>query len=81
MNDIYNPIAASYRWGTECGTDLHPLPGGLYPRPSAVLTDWSSDFHLFAVEWTADALTFSVDGNEVYVVGSDNRLALPTSPM
>ncbi|HEX7069253.1 MAG TPA: glycoside hydrolase family 16 protein, partial [Rhodothermales bacterium] len=39
-----------------------PIVSRAHFDPSDPLTDW----HVYAVDWTADALVFSIDGREVY---------------
>lgn len=73
-------IFGSYRWGTECTEDKQILPGAAYPPRGQTVPDWSVDYHIFSVEWTADALTFSVDG-VAYETKTAEEVIMPTAPM
>lgn len=69
-------VYGSYRWGTACGDDQQLLPGAGYP-PSGSGVDWTA-WHVFAVEWNATAMTFSVDGVE-YETKTPAEAVFPTA--
>lgn len=73
-------IVGSYRWGTECTENNQVLPGAPYPPVGEPNIDWSSEFHVFGVEWLENALIFCVDGVE-YETVSGSDVVLPTEPM
>jgi len=77
---VLYPIYGSYRWGTECGVDNQPLPGGEYPPLGADPIDWSADFHIFSVDWNTTHLQFAVDGN-YYETKTSDQVIFPTFPM
>lgn len=78
-NGLDNQIFGSYRWGTACGDNKQVLPGAGYPPLGSPPIDWSADYHIFAIEWNATALTFLVDGN-AYETKTSGQVILPTSP-
>jgi beta-glucanase (GH16 family) len=84
MESTSNPfdyhVFGSYRWSAECSVDEQVLPGAAYPPLGEPVPDWSADFHIFAVEWTASALVFSVDGI-AYETKTAEEVIMPTAPM
>lgn len=79
-NPIVNCVFGSYRWGTSCGNNNQVLPGAAYPANGSAPDDyWSSQFHVFGVEWNATTLSFDVDG-VVYETKTSAEVNLPTVP-
>ena len=61
--------------------DEQIIPGAGYPPlGSDIVIDYENEFHTFAVEWTADAMTFSVDGIE-YETKTPDEVIFPTAAM
>jgi beta-glucanase (GH16 family) len=78
-NPLDNAIFGSYRWGTSCGNNQQVLPGAAYPPFGQPAIDWSADFHVFATQWNASALTFFVDGVP-YETKTAAEVNLPADP-
>jgi len=65
----------------HCGSkgDLCKGHIGGYPAAGAPAIDWSADFHVWAVEWTATNLTFFVDDHMIGYADS-TQVAVPQTP-
>ena len=73
--DSRGNVFGTYHWANESGHDLHcggstlekrcaPYNfSGRYPVDGQE-SDFSSDFHVYSVDWTADSITWSVDGEQ-----------------
>ena len=70
-----NEVHLTYHWGVsnETEEDLHSN-GEVFKGP-----DFSEDFHVFAVEWSAEALVWFVDGVERHRV--TDAANIPHQPM
>jgi beta-glucanase (GH16 family) len=56
--DLNNGVVGAKKDGTAWSrVESHPNPTG-----------WSGDWHVYAVEWTADSVTYSVDGQTLGVI-------------
>jgi len=62
----------------ECGVDGYARSA--YPSPLDVKIDFSDDFHVFAVEWNKESLTFYVDGHVVNELSQFNVPIIPRWP-
>ena len=69
----------SYHWREACSKDRALIPGRQW-RPRGAQSDWQRDFHVYAVEWTADRIDFFADG-ALYFTRTAAEVRLPTSPM
>lgn len=88
-NWIEDEIFGSYHWGLACGKDKAPLPGkGVSPKTSTTKTssttkaknDWQEEYHVYAVEWTADGIDYFLD-DTLYFSVKASAVSMPTSPM
>jgi beta-glucanase (GH16 family) len=75
---VEDAVFGSFRWGTACGVDNAPLPGGAWPPAGGPPVDWTTP-HVFAAAWTAAAITFFVDGHAYVTVRGDD-VPLPAVP-
>ena len=48
--------------------------GGNGASSSTIIPGASDDFHIYSVDWTADDITFAVDGTPFYVFTNSNNL-------
>jgi beta-glucanase (GH16 family) len=69
-------VHGTLHWGDACGKGLGHGATGWWGRPSANITD---DFHVFSVEWSTAALTWSVDGVPFWSQNS-STVEIPQTP-
>ena len=51
----------------------------MYPAPGGPKINYTENFHVFGVEWSADMLRFSVDGT-VYHTRNSSEVPIPQTP-
>lgn len=78
---VQDLIWGSYHWAKPlaCGKDLEPIPGR-GTKPAGAAADWQTEWHLYAVEWSADSLDFYLDGH-LYLSRKASHVDLPSSAM
>jgi hypothetical protein len=71
-------IDGTYHYADSCGVDIYGGKHGNYGQG----TDFSADFHVYSIEWTATSLAFLVD-NHTYFTQTDGSTNnhLPKTPM
>ena len=79
-NGLEDEIFGSYHWGNACSKDKFPIPGKGY-RPPGSAVDWQTGWHVYALEWTPDALEFYVDDELYFTRPRGPVAALPQAPM
>jgi beta-glucanase (GH16 family) len=74
-----NSMCGSYHWGYECRRDLGATRFGCLPGSDT----YSNDFHVYAVEWDGNGITWRFDGREFYRMdrSTDGNIVLPPDEM
>ena len=64
-------VTGTLHWGKECGKGLGHGANGHWGQPSSNITD---AFHIFSVEWSAEKIAWSVDGQEYFQQNSSTKV-------